>query len=72
VECSRKVKKKPIKTKWILKKKRFLDGWLDSFKARLIALGCRQIEGIGYGERFAPVATFEYHTPHLFALCGSA
>jgi hypothetical protein len=51
-----KVEKKPIKTKWILKKKRFPDGSLDKFKARLVALGYRQIEGMDYGELFAPVA----------------
>jgi hypothetical protein len=36
-----KVEKKPIKTKWILKKKRSLYGSLDKFKARLVALGYR-------------------------------
>jgi hypothetical protein len=31
--------KTPIKTKWILKKKRLPDGTLDKYKARLAVLG---------------------------------
>jgi hypothetical protein len=39
-----------------LKKKRFPDGSLDKYKARLVALGYRQKKGIDYEDLFAPVA----------------
>nr|GEW74782.1 retrovirus-related Pol polyprotein from transposon TNT 1-94 [Tanacetum cinerariifolium] len=48
-----------IGTKWILKNKRDASGIVVRNKARLVAQGHRQEEGIDYDEVFAPVARIE-------------
>nr|GEV01008.1 hypothetical protein [Tanacetum cinerariifolium] len=48
-----------IKTKWILKNKRDARGIVVRNKARLVAQGHRQEEGIDYDKVFAPVARIE-------------
>jgi hypothetical protein len=40
---------------WAYKVKRYPDGWLRKFEARLCARGDRQVEGIDYFEKCAPV-----------------
>ncbi|GKA63720.1 putative ribonuclease H-like domain-containing protein, partial [Tanacetum coccineum] len=51
--------KTTIGTKWILKNKRDARGIVVRNKARLVAQGHRQEEGIDYDEVFAPVARIE-------------
>ncbi|GJV72067.1 putative ribonuclease H-like domain-containing protein [Tanacetum coccineum] len=53
------VGKDAIGTKWILKNKRDARGIVVRNKARLVAQGHRQEEGIDYDEVFAPVARIE-------------
>nr|GFA97679.1 putative ribonuclease H-like domain-containing protein [Tanacetum cinerariifolium] len=50
---------KPIGTKWVLKNKKDERGILVKNKARLVAQGHTQEEGIDYNEVFAPVARIE-------------
>jgi hypothetical protein len=48
-----------IGTKWVFKNKQGEDGEVVRNKARLVAQGCSQIEGLDFGETFAPVALLE-------------
>ncbi|WVZ52064.1 hypothetical protein U9M48_003157 [Paspalum notatum var. saurae] len=49
----------PIGTKWVFKNKQGEDGMVVRNKARLVAQGFYQKEGIDYEETFAPVARLE-------------
>ncbi|GJW67737.1 putative ribonuclease H-like domain-containing protein [Tanacetum coccineum] len=57
VDCPNGVR--PIGTKWVLKNKRYERGIVIRNKARLVAQGHTQEEGIDYKEVFAPVARIE-------------
>nr|GEV11802.1 hypothetical protein [Tanacetum cinerariifolium] len=57
VDCPKGVRH--IGTKWVLKNKKDERGIVIRNKARLVAQGCTQVEGIDYEEVFAPIARIE-------------
>ena len=47
--------RQPLGCKWVFKIKKKGDGSLDKYKAKLVAKGYDQIEGLNYNEIFSPV-----------------
>ena len=48
-----------IGTKWVFRNKQDQDGIVVRNKARLVAQGYTQVEGLDFGETYAPVARLE-------------
>jgi hypothetical protein len=46
---------------WIYKIKHAVDGSVEKYKARFVARGLSQVEGIDYEETFSPVAQIHFH-----------
>ena len=47
-----------VTSKWIYKIKHVADGSIEKYKARFVARGFSQKEGIDYGETFAPIGRY--------------
>ena len=48
-----------VTSKWVFKVKMNMDGTLDKLKARLVARGFSQVQGIDYQDTFAPTVKFD-------------
>ena len=51
--------RQPVGSKWVFKVKFNADGWVERYKARIVAKGYSQIEGLDYDETFAAVTRYD-------------
>ena len=56
---SRPASQPVITSKWVFKKKKGLSGQVEKYKARLVARGFMQEEGVDYTETYSPTVRFE-------------
>ena len=55
---SRPEGKSVVTSRWLYKIKYVADGDIEKYKARFVARGFSQVEGVDYDETFAPVARY--------------
>lgn len=51
--------RKIVDSRWVFKIKRLANGEIDKYKARVVAKGFSQIQGIDFDETYAPVVRFD-------------
>ena len=56
----RPVDKSVVGSRWIYKVKQAVDGSVEKYKAKFVARGFSQIEGINYDENFAPISRYSF------------
>ena len=47
---------KSIGCKWIFRKKLRIDGSIEKLKAKLVVIGCKQVEGVDLFDTYSPVS----------------
>jgi len=57
--------KTPITAKWIFRAKQNAEGTISKLKARIVACGFQQKEGIDYHKVFAPIVRWELYWLYL-------
>eukprot|EP00253_Pinus_taeda_P031121 PITA_31121 len=54
-----------MSSRWIYNVKKVVDGSVEKHKARFVAKGCSEVEGIDYEESFAPTARIDNYFTRL-------